>query len=109
MPSGRVLMEDFHYAGGLPAVLRELGSRGLLHRDALTVTGCSLWDNVSAAPCYNREVIKPCDAPFHAGAGIAILRGTLAPAGAVIHQSAAAPAPMHHTARAVWFESVAEM
>src|SRR3546814_7500918 len=109
MPSGRVLMEDFHYAGGLPAVLRELGSRGLLHRDALTVTGCSLWDNVSAAPCYNREVITPFDAPFKAGAGIAILRGNLAPDGAVIKPSAASPELMQHTGRAVVFESVEEM
>jgi dihydroxy-acid dehydratase len=109
MPSGRFLMEDFHYAGGLPAVLRELGERGLLHRDALTVTGRSLWENVAAAPCFNREVITPFEAPFKAGAGIAILRGNLAPSGAVIKPSAASPELMQHTGRAVVFESVEEM
>jgi dihydroxy-acid dehydratase len=109
MPSGRFLMEDFHYAGGLPAVLRELGERGLLHRDALTVTGRGLWENVAAAPCFNREVITGFDAPFKPRAGIAILRGNLAPSGAVIKPSAASPELLQHTGRAVVFESVEEM
>ncbi len=106
MPSGRFLMEDFYYAGGLPAVLRTLGERGLLHRDAQTVNGRTLWDNVKDAPCWNGQVITPYDAPFKADAGIAILRGNLAPDGAVIKPSAASPHLMKHTGRAVVFESI---
>lgn len=109
MPSGRFLMEDFYYAGGLPVVLRALGERGLLHRKALTVTGRNLWENVSAAACYNKDVITSFDAPFKPRAGIAILRGNLAPDGAVIKPSAASPELMKHTGRAVVFESVEEM
>jgi len=109
MPSGRFLMEDFYYAGGLPAVLRALGERGLLNRDALTVNGSRIWDNVAAAHCWNAEVITPFDAPFKAEAGIAILTGNLAPDGAVIKPSAASPELMQHTGRAVVFESVEEM
>ncbi|MDI4657159.1 IlvD/Edd family dehydratase [Xanthobacter autotrophicus] len=109
MPSGRFLMEDFYYAGGLPAVLRTLGERGLLNRDALTVNGRSIWENVAEAPCWNKEVITPFEAPFKADAGIAILTGNLAPDGAVIKPSAASPELMQHTGRAVVFESVEEM
>ena len=87
-PSGKYLMEDFCYAGGLPAVMRELG--GLLHGDALTVTRRSVAENVRDAPCWNRDVIMPLGAPFQpAGTGTAVLRGNLAPDGAVIKQSAA--------------------
>ncbi|GLH81204.1 dihydroxy-acid dehydratase [Bradyrhizobium sp. SSBR45G] len=109
MPSGRFLMEDFYYAGGLPAVLRALGERGLLHKDARTVNGKTLWDNVAAAPNYNAEVITPFETPFKTEAGIAILTGNLAPNGAVIKPSAASPELMNHTGRAVVFESVEEM
>jgi dihydroxy-acid dehydratase len=109
MPSGRFLMEDFYYAGGLPAVLRALGERGLLHKDARTVNGKSLWDNVAEAPNYNAEVITPFETPFKTEAGIAILTGNLAPNGAVIKPSAASPELMNHTGRAVVFESVEEM
>ncbi|MGV6872405.1 IlvD/Edd family dehydratase [Pseudochelatococcus sp. B33] len=109
MPSGRFLMEDFYYAGGLPAVLRRLGERGLLHRDALTVNGHTLWENVRDAPCWNAEVITPFEMPFKPEAGIAILTGNLAPNGAVIKPSAASPELMRHTGRAVVFESVEEM
>ncbi|WP_315811756.1 MULTISPECIES: IlvD/Edd family dehydratase [unclassified Bradyrhizobium] len=109
MPSGRFLMEDFYYAGGLPAVLRALGERGLLHKDARTVNGKTLWDNVAAAPNWNADVITPFDSPFKTEAGIAILTGNLAPNGAVIKPSAASPELMNHTGRAVVFESVEEM
>ncbi len=110
-PSGQYLMEDFYYAGGLPAVLRELGD--VLNRDALTVNGQSLWDNVKDAPRYDLEgskrVIRPLADPFKAKAGIAVLRGNLAPDGAVIKPSAATPALMKHRGRAVVFEDSADM
>ncbi len=109
MPSGRFLMEDFYYAGGLPVVLRDLGEQGLLHKDALTVNGRTVWDNVKDARCWNREVITASGAPFKADAGIAVLRGNLAPDGAVIKPSAASPELMRHTGRAVVFESVEEL
>ena len=106
MPSGRFLMEDFYYAGGLPAVLRTLGEQGLLHRDAVTANGRTLWDNVAEAPNWNAEVITPFAAPFKPDAGMAILSGNLAPDGAVIKPSAASPELMRHTGRAVVFESI---
>jgi L-arabonate dehydrase len=109
MPSGRFLMEDFYYAGGLPVVLRALGERGLLNRDARTVSGRTIWENVATAPCWNKEVITPFESPFKPEAGIAILTGNLAPDGAVIKPSAASPELMRHTGRAVVFESVEEM
>ena len=64
MPSGKYLMEDFYYAGGLPAVHRELGEAGLLHKDALSANGCTLWENVKDAECWNRDVIYSLSAPF---------------------------------------------
>jgi dihydroxy-acid dehydratase len=113
-PSGQYLMEDFCYAGGLPAVLRELGP--VLNRDALTANGRTIWDNVNDAPRYDldggerqRRVIRPLDDPFKARAGIAVLRGNLAPDGAVIKPSAATPALMQHRGRAVVFEDSADM
>lgn len=106
-PSGRHLMEDFYYAGGLPAVIRELES--VLARDALTVNGKTLWDNCKDAPNWNREVIHAFDEPFKAGAGIAVLRGNLCPDGAVIKPSAATPALLKHTGRAVVFENSEHM
>ena len=109
MPSGRFLMEDFYYAGGLPVVLRDLGEQGLLNRDALTANGRTIWENVEDARCWNREVITASDAPFKADAGIAVLRGNLAPDGAVIKPSAASPELMRHTGRAVVFESIEEL
>lgn len=105
-PSGQFLMEDFFYAGGLPAVLRELGEAGALQRDALTVNGKSIWENVSNAPCWNREVIHGFAEPFKADAGIAVLRGNLAPDGAVIKRSAASPHLLQHRGRAVVFDSI---
>ena len=107
-PSGKHLMEDFFYAGGLPAVLRELGEAGVLHRDALTANGQSIWKNVREAPCWNRDVIRTFTEPFKASAGIAVLHGNLAPDGAVIKPSAASPSLMRFRGRAVVFESIEE-
>ena len=107
-PSGKHLMEDFFYAGGLPAVLRELGEAGVLHRDALTANGQSIWKNVAEAPCWNRDVIRTFAEPFKASAGIAVLHGNLAPDGAVIKPSAASPSLMRFRGRAVVFESIEE-
>ena len=105
-PSGKYLMEDFFYAGGVPVVLRELGEAGALHREALTVNGKTMWENVSEAPCWNRDVIRPFKDPFKPDAGITILRGNLAPDGAVIKLSAASPHLLQHRGRAVVFESI---
>ena len=106
MPSGQYLMEDFYYAGGLPAVLRALGEHNLLHKDVITVNGRSLWDNVKEAPNYNTEVIKDWDHPLTQEGGIAVLRGNLAPNGCVIKPSAATPELMVHTGPAVVFEDI---
>jgi dihydroxy-acid dehydratase len=106
MPSGKYLMEDFAYAGGLPAVLRELGEAGKLHRDALTVSGKTIWENVKDAPCHDRDVIHAWKKPFKKNTGIAVLRGNLCPGGAIIKPSAASPRLMKHRGRAVVFESI---
>ncbi|ACK46647.1 Dihydroxy-acid dehydratase [Shewanella baltica OS223] len=104
-PSGQYLMEDFYYAGGLPAVLKQLFNKNLLNKNTLTVNGQTLWANVVDAPCYNKEVIMNIDAPLVENGGIRILRGNLAPRGAVIKPSAASPHLMKHSGKAVVFES----
>jgi L-arabonate dehydrase len=106
MPSGKYLMEDFYYAGGLPAVIRELGENGLLHRGALTANGSSIWENNKAAPCWNRDVILTLAKPFKRDSGIAVLRGNLCPDGAIIKPSAATSKLMKHKGRAVVFEDI---
>jgi dihydroxy-acid dehydratase len=103
-PSGRFLMEDFYYAGGVPAVVRELGD--LIHRDALTVTGKTIGEATADAPCWNREVIRTLSEPLKTHAGIAVLRGNLAPNGAVIKPSAATASLLTHRGRAVVFETI---
>src|SRR3990170_5901398 len=85
MPSGKYLMEDFYYAGGLPAVLRELGENDQLHRNALTVNGKTIWENNKEAPCWNRDVIRSMKKPFKRDTGIAVLRGNLCPDGAIVN------------------------
>ncbi|HEY9106290.1 MAG TPA: dihydroxy-acid dehydratase, partial [Roseateles sp.] len=106
LPSGRFLMEEFYYAGGLPGVVRRLGEANLLpNPGALTVNGKSLWDNCADAPIYDDEVIRPLDKPLIADGGICILRGNLAPRGAVLKPSAATPELMKHRGRAVVFEN----
>ena len=105
-PSGRFLMEEFYYAGGLPAVIRRLGEAGLLpNPEALTANGQSLWKNCQASPQYNDEVIRPLDKPLVSDGGLCILRGNLSPRGAVLKPSAATPALMQHRGRAVVFEN----
>lgn len=105
-PSGRFLMEEFCYAGGLPVVMRALGEAGLLEGDAPSVTGRSIWENVRAAENFDTEVIHPLSAPLTPHGGIAVLRGNLAPDGAVLKPSAATEALMRHRGRAVVFESI---
>jgi len=105
-PSGRYLMEDLYYAGGLPAVMRALAEHGLLHKDALTVNGKTVWENVHDAPTWNTEVIRPVSNPVVKSGGIAVLKGNLAPTGAVLKPSAASPHLMKHRGRAVVFETI---
>src|SRR5712691_6601583 len=106
-PSGKYLMEDFFYAGGLPAVLRQL--LPLLHGGAITVNGRSLADNVRDAACYNEDVIRPLAMPIAGEGGTVILRGNLCPDGAVLKQSAASPHLLTHRGRAVVFEDHADL
>jgi len=106
-PSGKYLMEDFFYAGGLPAVLRQL--LPLLHGDALSVNGRSIADNVRDAACYNEDVIRPLAMPIAREGGTVILRGNLCPDGAVLKQSAASPHLLTHRGRAVVFEDHADL
>jgi dihydroxy-acid dehydratase len=106
-PSGTHLMEDFSYAGGLPTVMKEIGS--LLHRNALTATGKTVEENISQAQCFNREIIKPLSEPLQSTGGTVILHGNLAPTGAVIKQSAASPELLKHKGKAVVFENNADL
>jgi dihydroxy-acid dehydratase len=103
-PSGKYLMEDFCYAGGLPVVMKEIAAS--LHTAALTANGRTVGENIAEAQNWNAEVIRPLSAPFKDKAGIAVLRGNLAPRGAVIKPSAATPSLMTHTGRAVVFDSI---
>jgi dihydroxy-acid dehydratase len=107
MPSGEYLMEDFYYAGGLPVVIREIGA--FLHKNAKTVNGATLWDNNKDAVNYDEKVITPLSRPFKPQGGIAVLRGNLAPNGAVVKPSAATPALMKHKGRAVVFEDIDDL
>ena len=104
MPSGRFLMEDFCYAGGIPAVMKEIASQ--LDLDALTVTGQTLGENIRGATNDNPEVIRSVDHPLVRSGGIAVLKGNLAPSGAVLKPSAATPELLQHTGRAVVFTSI---
>lgn len=106
MPSGKYLMEEFFYAGGLPVVLKRLGEAGMLHKGALTVAGTTVWDEVKDAVNWNEDVILPVDRALTASGGIAVLRGNLAPRGAVLKPSAASPHLMKHRGRAVVFEDI---
>lgn len=105
-PSGRFLMEEFYYSGGLPAVIRRMGEANLLpHPQALTVNGQGIWENCQQSPIYNDEVIRKIDNPIRQDGGMCILRGNLAPKGAVLKPSAATPELMKHRGRAVVFEN----
>ncbi|NIZ13820.1 L-arabinonate dehydratase [Phaeobacter sp. HF9A] len=106
MPSGKYLMEEFFYAGGLPVVLKRLGEAGLLHKDALTVSGGPIWDEIAHVENHNEDVILPADQALTQSGGIVVVRGNLAPNGAVLKPSAATPALMQHRGRAVVFEDI---
>lgn len=103
-PSGKYLMEDFFYAGGLPVVMKEL--KPLLHDETITVNGKSITDNYESEVCYDRDVIAALEHPFQEKAGIAVLKGNLCENGAVIKPSAATPRLMQHRGEAVVFESM---
>lgn len=106
MPSGKFLMEEFYYAGGLPVVIKSLAEGGKLHKDALTVSGRTIWDDVKEARNWNEEVILAVENALSPEGGIAVLRGNLAPNGAVLKPSAASPHLMKHRGRAVVFEDI---
>jgi L-arabonate dehydrase len=106
MPSGKYLMEDFYYAGGLPPIIRALGEKNLLNRTALTVNGKSIWENCHEAKTWNADVIMPFEKPLVERGGIAVLKGNLAPDGAVLKPSAASPHLLKHRGRAVVFETI---
>lgn len=103
-PSGKYFMEDFYYAGGLPVVMQALGDK--LHRNAITVNGRTVGENVEGAQAWNPDVITSPDAPFKTETGLAVLRGNLCADGAVIKPSAASPHLMRHTGRAVVFRDI---
>jgi L-arabonate dehydrase len=105
-PSGEFLMEDFFYAGGVPVVLRLLAEAGLLHKEALTVNGKTIWENNRDAENWNENIIRSFDNPIAEDGSIAVLKGSLAPNGAVIKPSAASPELMKHRGRAVVFENI---
>ncbi len=107
-PSGRHYMEDLHHAGGLMAVLREL--KPLLHLNARTITGLTLGEEIDAAgPGFAQDVVRPLDRPLYREGGIAVLRGNLAPGGAIIKQSAADARLMQHEGRAVVFDNAEDL
>ena len=106
MPSGKYLMEEFFYAGGLPVVLRMLGESGVLNRDSITVAGTSIWDEVKNVRNWNEDVIRPVEKALTESGGIVVLKGNLAPLGAVLKPSAASPELLQHKGRAVVFEDI---
>src|SRR6478609_2364080 len=106
MPSGKYLMEEFFYAGGLPVVIKRLGEAGLLHKDALTVSGETMWEEVKDVVNWNEDVILPADKALAKSGGVAVLRGNMAPKGAVLKPSAASPHLLTHRGRAVVFEDI---
>nr|HQU70385.1 IlvD/Edd family dehydratase [Albidovulum sp.] len=106
MPSGKYLMEEFFYAGGLPVVLKRLAEAGLLHKDALTVSGGAIWDEVKDVVNWNEDVILPLEKALTQQGGIAVLKGNLAPKGAVLKPSAASEHLLVHRGRAVVFEDI---
>ena len=107
-PSGKYLMEDFYYAGGVPVVIKRLLEKNLLEENAMTVNGKTLAENNNNAKCWNNDVIKEFNNPLTKNGGIKILRGNIAPNGAIIKPSAASLELMKHTGKAVVFESVEE-
>ncbi|MBS1667023.1 MAG: dihydroxy-acid dehydratase [Bacteroidetes bacterium] len=103
-PSGENYMEDLYYAGGLPSVMKEM--QKILHNDVLTVNGKSIGENASKAEVYDRNIISTMETPFKPESGIVVLKGNMAPNGAVIKPSAASPALLKHSGKAVVFENI---
>ena len=103
-PSGSFFMEDLYYAGGLPAIIKEM--KNVLHNDALTVNGKSIGANSESAEVFDRNIVGTMEAPIKENSGIAVVRGNLAPNGAVIKPSAATPSLMTHRGKAVVFETI---
>jgi L-arabonate dehydrase len=103
-PSGKYFMEDFFYAGGLPALMKELHNE--LHSDIITVSGNPIEDNYVRSECFNREMIARLDNPFNKTAGIVVVKGNLSENGAVLKPSAASPELMKHIGKAVVFENI---
>lgn len=103
-PSGQYMMEEFYYAGGLPAVMKELLS--VLHKNISTVSGKTVAENLSKATCLDRKVIASVEQPFKMASGIAVVKGNLCEHGAIIKPSAATPRLMQHTGKAVVFENI---
>ena len=108
-PSGKYLMEDFYYAGGLPVVIKKLLDKNILHKDEITVNGKTVYENNKDAKCWNENVIMDYSKPLTSDGGIKVLRGNIAPDGAIIKPSAATPELMQHKGKAVVFESVEEL
>jgi dihydroxy-acid dehydratase len=106
MPSGKYLMEEFFYAGGLPVVLKRLGESGMLNKDALTVSGETMWNEIKDVINHNPDVILPVEKALTQSGGVVVVKGNLAPNGAVLKPSAATPALMTHRGRAVVFEDI---
>jgi len=106
MPSGKYLMEEFYYAGGLPVVIKRLGEAGLLNNDALTVSGQTMWDQVKDVTNHNPDVILPAEKALTQSGGIVVVKGNMAPNGAVLKPSAASPHLLTHRGRAVVFEDI---
>ena len=103
-PSGENYMEDLYYSGGLPALIKEMSS--LIHNDAITVNGKTMGENCAASEVYDRKVISTLQAPFKPESGILVVKGNLAPNGAVIKPSAASPGLLKHSGKAVVFENI---
>jgi len=103
-PSGENYMEDLYYSGGLPAVIKEMSS--IIHNDAITVNGKTLGENCAVAEVYNRNIISTMQDPFKRESGIVVVKGNLASNGAVIKPSAASPALLQHSGKAVVFENI---
>ncbi|MDP4146663.1 MAG: dihydroxy-acid dehydratase [Bacillota bacterium] len=108
-PAGNHHIEDLYFAGGISAVLNQLACKGLLNNDCLTVTGKSLYENVKDAKVKNPEVIRDTTNPYSQTGGLAVLRGSLAPDGAVVKKAAVAPEMMKHTGPARVFDSEEEV
>jgi L-arabonate dehydrase len=106
MPSGKYLMEDFYYAGGLPVIIDQL--KDIIHSDAMTINGKTIGENCKGAVCYNRDVISTLDKPLKEKAGIAVLKGNLCENGAVIKPSATSVKLLKHSGRAIVFENIEE-